>query len=63
MYSITTTFVIVHGFSNLVVAEGFKDLFEKKDKNKITKPYFVISSDNYQMMQIHKNLEKIFNSK
>ncbi|WP_299776582.1 hypothetical protein [uncultured Formosa sp.] len=57
VYSTTTTFVIVHGFSNLVVAEGFKDLFEKKDKNKITRPYFVVSSDNYQIIQIHKNLE------
>lgn len=57
VYSPTTTFVIVHGFSNLVVAEGFNDLFDEKDKNKIAKDYFIISSSNYQIIQIHKNLE------
>ncbi|QDO93131.1 hypothetical protein FNB79_03775 [Formosa sediminum] len=60
VYSPTTTFVIVHGFSNLVVAEGFRDLFKKSDKNKITRPYVVISSENYQIIQIHKNLDTYF---
>ncbi|MBP1838578.1 tetratricopeptide repeat protein [Formosa algae] len=60
VYSPTTTFVIVHGFTNLVVAEGFKDLFKKNDKNRITKPYNVISSENYQIIQIHKNLDTYF---
>ncbi|WP_435135517.1 tetratricopeptide repeat protein [Formosa sp. A9] len=61
VYTPKITFVIVHGFTNLVVAEGFKDLFKKNDKNRITKPYFVISSQNYQTVQIHKNLESYLN--
>ncbi|WP_446685089.1 type IX secretion system periplasmic lipoprotein PorW/SprE [Formosa undariae] len=57
VYSPTTTFVLVHGISNYVVADDFKSLFNKKDKNRITRPYFVMSSANYQTVQIHKNLE------
>ncbi|WP_449404105.1 type IX secretion system periplasmic lipoprotein PorW/SprE [Formosa agariphila] len=57
VYSPTTTFVVVHGVDHLVIAEGFDGLFKKKDKNRITKPYFVISSNNYQVIQIHKNLD------
>ncbi|WP_066222747.1 tetratricopeptide repeat protein [Formosa haliotis] len=61
LYSPTITFVVVHGFSNLVVAEGFKDLFKKNDKNRIKKTYFVMSSANYQVLQIHKNLDSYLN--
>ncbi|MDW5289023.1 tetratricopeptide repeat protein [Formosa sp. PL04] len=61
VYSPSITFVVVHGFDHLVIAEGFKDLFEKKDKERIVKPYFVTSSYNYQIIQIHKNLDTYLN--
>ncbi|WP_435050143.1 tetratricopeptide repeat protein [Formosa sp. S-31] len=61
VYSEEITFVLVHGFTNLVVAEGFKDLFKKTDKDRITRPYFVISAQNYQTVQIHKNLDHYLN--
>lgn len=57
VYNPDTTFVIIHGFKNSVVAKTFDQLLTKEDKKKINKPYFVISSPNYQTIQIHKNLE------
>jgi tetratricopeptide (TPR) repeat protein len=57
VYDPKTTLVIVHGIKNKVVANTFDQLFSKEIKKKINKPYFIISSHNYQIIQIHKNLE------
>ncbi|GAA4891182.1 hypothetical protein GCM10023311_14390 [Flaviramulus aquimarinus] len=57
VYSPNTTFVIVHGLKNGVVARTFDQLLTKEDKQKIKAPYFVVTSTNYQIIQIHKNLD------
>ena len=57
VYNPDITFVIVHGLKNKVVAKTFDQLLSKEDKKKIKKSYFVISSFNYQIIQIHKNLD------
>lgn len=57
LYNSQETFVLVHGIKNEAVAKTFKQLLTDKNKKKITKPFFVISSANYQIIQIHKNLE------
>jgi hypothetical protein len=57
VYNLDITFVIVHGLKNKVVAKTFDQLLSKEDKKKIKKSYFVISSFNYQIIQIHKNLD------
>ncbi|WP_166960058.1 type IX secretion system periplasmic lipoprotein PorW/SprE [Yeosuana marina] len=57
VYNTNTTFVIVHGLKNKVVAKTFNQLLTKEDIKKINKTYFVISSPNYQTIQIHKNLD------
>tara|TARA_R110002049_G_scaffold307520_2_gene508250 strand:- start:4241 stop:6823 length:2583 start_codon:yes stop_codon:yes gene_type:complete len=61
VYDADTTFVIVHGLHNEAVAKTFDQLLTKEDKQKIKKPYFAISSNNYQIIQIHKNLEAYLN--
>lgn len=61
VYNEDETFVLVHGLKNTEVAKAFYQLFEKEDKGKITEPYFVVSSANYQIIQIHKNLEGYLN--
>ncbi|OYX23762.1 MAG: hypothetical protein B7Z06_09780 [Flavobacteriales bacterium 32-35-8] len=57
IYNKNTTFVIVHGLKNEQVAKTFDQLLTKEDKQKIKEPYFAISSANYQIIQIHKNLD------
>ncbi len=62
VYNTNTTFVVVHGLKNKVVANTFNQLLSKEDIKKIKKPYFAISSPNYQIIQIHKNLDSYLNS-
>ncbi|ALJ05561.1 hypothetical protein APS56_10695 [Pseudalgibacter alginicilyticus] len=61
VYNPNTTFVIVHGLHNEAVAKTFDQLLTKEDKQKIKKPFFAISSNNYKIIQIHKNLEAYLN--
>ena len=56
-YDTNTIFVVVHGLKSVQGAFGFAEILESKNDFKITKPFFGISSKNYQTVQIHKNLE------
>src|SRR5690606_8561497 len=62
VYSPTTSLVIVHGLKNEQIAKTFDQLLTEDDKKKIAEPYFVISSTNYQITQIHKNLDSFLNN-
>ena len=62
VYNPNTTFVIVHGLRNAQVAKTFDQLLTKEDKKKIKEPYFAITSANYQIIQIHKNLDAYLNT-
>lgn len=57
VYDQNKTFVIVHGLKSETVAKTFDQLLYEEDKNKIKEPYFVVTSANYQIIQIHKNLD------
>ena len=61
VYNPTTTFVVVHGLKNQQIAKTFDQLLTKEDKKKIKEPYFAIASKNYQIIQIHKNLDAFLN--
>jgi len=62
VYNKNTTFVVVHGLKSINGAKGFAELLGN-DKYKITKTdYFGISSQNYEIIQIHKNLENYLQS-
>ncbi|MBD0831190.1 tetratricopeptide repeat protein [Aestuariibaculum sp. TT11] len=61
VYSPETTFVVVHGLTNKQVANTFEQLLTEEDKKKIKEPQFVISSTNYRIIQIHKNLNDYLN--
>ena len=56
-YDTNTIFVVVHGLKSVQGAFGFVEILKSKNDLKITKPFFGISSKNYQTVQIHKNLE------
>ncbi|TGV03822.1 type IX secretion system periplasmic lipoprotein PorW/SprE [Flavivirga rizhaonensis] len=61
VYNSSTVFVVVHGLKNAEVAKAFRQLIIEEDKNKIKEPYFAIASENYQIVQIHKNLDAYLN--
>jgi outer membrane protein assembly factor BamD (BamD/ComL family) len=61
VYNKNTTFIVVHGFKNIEGAKGFADLLAER-KSKITRPYFAISSPNYEIIQMHKNLDEYLNT-
>ncbi len=61
VYDPVTKFVVIHGFKNAQVAKTFNQLLTKENKKKIKFPYFAISSANYQIIQIHKNLDSYLN--
>ncbi len=63
-YNPSTTLVVVHGLDSKLGAQGLGEVFaspsKEAKKNKIatiTKDFVGISSENYQIVQIHKNLE------
>lgn len=58
VYNKDSTLVVVHGIKNEQVAKTFDQLLTKENKQKIKVPYFAISSANYQIIQIHKNLDR-----
>ena len=60
-YNANTTFVVIHGINSLQGAQGFKEILKDYKKN-IEKDHFAISSDNYEVIQIHKNLEAYLES-
>lgn len=61
VYNPDTKLVVIHGIKNFQVAETFDQLLTKENKKKIKAPYFAISSANYQIIQIHKNLDSYLN--
>ena len=57
VYSVDTIFVTVHGFDSEPLAEGFAELLQVNKKYSLNMQPVVISSDNYRIVQLHKNLE------
>ena len=62
IYNNATNFVVVHGLKSINGARGFGEILKdnkdkKKKRPKIERDYFAISSPNYQIIQIHKNLD------
>jgi tetratricopeptide (TPR) repeat protein len=56
-YDTNTIFVVVHGLKSVQGTFGFVEILKDKNDLEISKPFFGISSKNYQTVQIHKNLE------
>ena len=61
VYDPNTKFLLVHGLKSSGGALGLVERLEKTTKKKVTVPYFSISSDNYRIVQIHKNLDAYLN--
>ena len=59
-YTPDTIFVIIHGLNSKDGARGFAEVLNESKKYKIKNNHFEISSENYKIIQIHKNLEEYF---
>jgi tetratricopeptide (TPR) repeat protein len=57
MYNPNQVFVVVHYLTQRSRAEGLAELLAENKDFKITHPSTVISSDNYRIVQLHKNLD------
>ena len=57
-YDPNTLLVLIHGLNTKLGGRGFAEVLEEHKKFKIRKPFFEISSDNYKIVQIHKNLDE-----
>ncbi|MEP3837361.1 MAG: hypothetical protein ABJM36_06915 [Algibacter sp.] len=62
VYNPDTKFIVVHGLKTEQVAKTFNQLLTEEDQYKIKTSYFVVSSRNYQIIQIHKNLDDYLNN-
>ena len=60
-YDTNTIFVVVHGLKSFLGTLGFVEILETRNELIISKPFFGISSKNYQTVQIHKNIETYIN--
>lgn len=56
-YNRTESFVVVHGLKSEAYARDISGVFRDDKKYKISDPAIIISSDNYKLIQIKKNLE------
>ncbi len=57
IYNLEDEFVVVHGFRSKDFALGFAELIKKNRDYLIKDENFVVLSDNYKIIQVHKNLE------
>lgn len=56
VYSQDQLFVVVHGIQGQSKALGFEELLQTNKEYKIGRDAFIISSENYRILQIKKNL-------
>ncbi|SHG59521.1 type IX secretion system periplasmic lipoprotein PorW/SprE [Flagellimonas flava] len=57
IYNLEDQFVVVHGFRSKDFALGYTELIKKNRDYRINDENFVVLSNNYKIIQVHKNLE------
>ena len=57
IYNLEDEFVVVHGFKSRDFALGYVELLKNNKDYRIANENFVILSNNYKTVQIHKNIE------
>lgn len=56
-YDPNSVLLVVHGINSREVAKNFGQNLKDNKQSKVQKPYFEISSENYKIVQLHKNLD------
>ncbi len=57
IYNLEDQFVVVHGFKSKDFALGFAELIKNNKDYRIKDENFVVLSNNYKIIQVHKNLK------
>lgn len=59
VYNRNELFVVIHGFTSKPAAMAFENNIRNNPKYLIENDYVILSSENYQIIQIHKNLNEV----
>ncbi len=62
IYNLEEQFVVVHGFKSKDFALGYAELLKNNKDYLVAHENFVILSDNYKIVQVHKNLQAYRNT-
>lgn len=62
IYNLEEQFVVVHGFKSKDFALGYAELLKNNKDYLVAHENFVILSDNYKVVQVHKNLQAYRNT-
>ncbi|HBY67085.1 MAG TPA: hypothetical protein DEG69_04560, partial [Flavobacteriaceae bacterium] len=57
-----TKLVVIHGLNTKTGGRNFAQVLKENKEFKIKKPSFEISTPNYKIIQIHKNLDTYLNN-
>ena len=59
IYTMDKNFIVIHGMKTEEYANGIASILKEFKEYKIQDKAYVISSDNYKIVQIKKNLKNI----
>lgn len=62
IYNLEDQFVVVHGFKSKEFALGYAELLKNNKDYRVADKNFVILSENYKVIQVHKNLQEYLNT-
>lgn len=62
IYNLEDQFVVVHGFKSKDFALGYAELLKNNRDYRVADENFVVLSENYKIIQVHKNIEEYRNT-
>ncbi len=62
IYNLEDQFVVVHGFKSKDFALGYAELLKNNKDYRVADENFVVLSENYKIIQVHKNIDEYINT-
>lgn len=62
IYNLEDQFVVVHGFKSKDFALGYAELLKNNKDYRVANENFVVLSENYKIIQVHKNIDEYRNT-
>ncbi len=57
VYNPEQSFVVIHYLTSRSRAEGLVELLDNSKENKLSRDHIIIASENYKIVQLHKNMD------